>query len=185
MDALCKHYPYKSLGFRNRRQYQNYSTNEVSPRLVHTPSSTLSCRWISACYSCSSWSTASRCGRRPTSSTRSTRGRSSSAGPSCRRPSTWCAKAATTLPPRSRVNPRLESNPPTNSLVSVNDLFAYEYDYFPSESDEDNQLDFPFLERDTANSFLPIRSRRRRAGIVNECCRNPCTLQHLSLYCGS
>jgi insulin len=74
-------------------------------------------------------------------------------------------------------------NSPTKK--SMNDLFAYEYDYFPSESDEDNQLDFPFLERDTANSFLPIRSRRRRAGIVNECCRNPCTLQHLSLYCGS
>nr|BBI47308.1 insulin-like peptide 1 [Gnatocerus cornutus] len=67
---------------------------------------------------------------------------------------------------------------------SMNDLFIYgEYDeLFPNGNDDDNQLDFPFLQKETANSFVPVRFRRK-AGIVDECCHNPCTYKHLSLYC--
>ncbi|RZC41225.1 LIRP [Asbolus verrucosus] len=70
------------------------------------------------------------------------------------------------------------------SKKSITDLMAYnEYDeLFPSESDEDSQLDFPFLQKETANSFLPIRLRRK-VGIVDECCKKPCSIRHLSLYC--
>ncbi|XP_044255143.1 LIRP-like [Tribolium madens] len=75
---------------------------------------------------------------------------------------------------------------PNPTKKSTNDIFAYnEYDeYFPNESDDENQIDFPFLQKESVNSFLPIRFRRTRVGIVDECCRKPCTLKHLSLYCG-
>jgi hypothetical protein len=65
----------------------------------------------------------------------------------------------------------------------VNDLLTYNtYDeLFPSENDDD--LDFPFIQKEAANSFLPMRFARSR-GVVDECCKKPCTYRHLTLYCG-
>ncbi|KAJ3657681.1 hypothetical protein Zmor_009468 [Zophobas morio] len=70
------------------------------------------------------------------------------------------------------------------SKKSFDDLLAYdEYnEFFPSETDEDTQFDFPFLQKGAANSLLPMRFRKSK-GIVDECCRKPCTLKHLELYC--
>ncbi|XP_068918212.1 LIRP-like [Tenebrio molitor] len=72
-------------------------------------------------------------------------------------------------------------NPP--SKKSMNDLLTYNtYDeLFPSENDDD--LDFPFIQKEAANSFLPMRFARSR-GVVDECCKKPCTYRHLTLYCG-
>ncbi|RZB39997.1 Insulin domain containing protein [Asbolus verrucosus] len=72
-------------------------------------------------------------------------------------------------------------NGPNKKSLSDYMAFSNEYGQIFPENDDDGQLDFPFLQKETANSFLPMRMLKR--GISDECCAKPCSLHHLSLYC--
>ncbi|KAJ8926362.1 hypothetical protein NQ314_021282 [Rhamnusium bicolor] len=61
--------------------------------------------------------------------------------------------------------------------------------YNEYEEGADNNLDasdliFPFLQKDSAKSLIP-RKVRKTPGIVNECCYNSCSKEHLQLYCAA
>ncbi|XP_074038102.1 bombyxin B-8-like [Leptinotarsa decemlineata] len=55
---------------------------------------------------------------------------------------------------------------------------------FDNKLDNDlysEELKFPFISRDLAESMVPVKSRR---GIIEECCDRPCSINELQTYCG-
>ncbi|CAH1159871.1 unnamed protein product [Phaedon cochleariae] len=60
------------------------------------------------------------------------------------------------------------------------DTFNFdEYDELDEMYSDDKEYKFPFLRKDNMIA-LP---RKRKPGIVEECCHKPCTEEHLRLYC--
>lgn len=43
----------------------------------------------------------------------------------------------------------------------------------------------PFVTRITGTELKPVQFRRFRRGVIEECCRNTCTIQELKGYCNN
>ncbi|XP_003240930.1 bombyxin C-2-like [Acyrthosiphon pisum] len=49
-----------------------------------------------------------------------------------------------------------------------------------------NAIDYPYLPKKEAMSFMPSRLLRSfKRSIIDECCNRPCYLSELKTYCGS
>lgn len=65
----------------------------------------------------------------------------------------------------------------------MNDIIELDDYEFNEDEGYEGELDFPFLPKESVNSFLSSQKMKRN-GIVEECCRKPCTKENLLLYCG-
>jgi len=71
-----------------------------------------------------------------------------------------------------------------NSIDSIQDN-NNALGYYGAYSDDDFEQQ-PLLRALLGESAYQLLSnRRRRLGIVEQCCRNSCTLEELSLYCSN
>lgn len=69
-------------------------------------------------------------------------------------------------------------------LIVVSDGEGLSYGEYEGDYNDisDGEVDFPFLSKEFAKSFVPQKVRR---GVVNECCRKSCSLSEMHYYCGS
>lgn len=68
-------------------------------------------------------------------------------------------------------------------FILVNDWINYdEYD-FEDETTYDHEFPWPYLQKESVNDILP-KQRINKKGVVDECCRKPCSYDNLLMYCG-